>query len=76
MNDSCQHLLIARFNATPEDLLMLQALVKGDIAPLEELPSLTNTSLLRKYLKILDEELAVGSLEDAIVNRIAARDSM
>ena len=76
VNESSQHLLVARFNATPEEVESLRVLVKGEAAPLDELPSLANTTLLRKYHKILDQELVLGSLTDAIVSKMATRDSL
>jgi len=39
-----------------------------------ELPTLTDLSLLKKYLKVTPEELSVGSMADAQLMRIAARD--
>ena len=76
VNESCQHLLLARFNATPEELVTLRGLVKGEAVEVAELPSLGDSALIRKYLKVLDAELTVGSLEDAVVNRIAIRDML
>jgi EKC/KEOPS complex subunit CGI121/TPRKB len=76
VNDSCDHLLIARFNATPEEIETIKTKVQGDVVALEELPSLINVELIRKYYKVLDQELVVGSLVDAMMNRIGSRDMM
>ncbi|KDD74364.1 kinase binding protein [Helicosporidium sp. ATCC 50920] len=48
--------------------------LQGKAAALSLLPQLVDEKLLRKYYKISDEELKVGSLTDAIACRIAARD--
>lgn len=76
VNDSCQDLLIARFNATSEELESLKTIVQGAVVLLDELASLTNVELIKKYYKIVDEELEVGTLIDAVLNRIGARDMM
>jgi EKC/KEOPS complex subunit CGI121/TPRKB len=76
VNDTCQHLLFARFNATPEEIESLRSRVQGEVVALDELPSLMNVELIRKYYKVTDEELVVGSLTDAVLNRIGARDMM
>ncbi|KAG7670440.1 hypothetical protein Ndes2526A_g00194 [Nannochloris sp. 'desiccata'] len=76
VNDSCQHLLLARFNATPEEVESLKSSVQGEGAVVEELSSVINIELIRKYYKVLDEELVVGTLVDAVLNRIGARDMM
>lgn len=76
MNEDSRHLLIARFNATPEELQSLRALARGEAAPLDELASLADEPALRKFHKIVDEELRLGTLVDAVVNRIAIRDSL
>jgi hypothetical protein len=38
------------------------------------LAQLTDAELLTKYIRITTEELAVGSMSDAMLMRIAARD--
>ena len=50
--------------------------MQGEVVALDELPSLMNVELIRKYYKVTDEELVVGSLTDAVLNRIGARDMM
>ncbi|KAL4419297.1 hypothetical protein ABPG77_001629 [Micractinium sp. CCAP 211/92] len=74
ISPDCRHLLAARFDATPEEAAALQSLVSGTPAPLSELAQLTDAALLKKYLKVTPEELAVGTLADAQLVRIAARD--
>lgn len=68
-------LLVARFNATPEELVSIRGFIKGTEVPLSELQSIANIAAIRKQYKIVDEELAVGTIGGAIVSRIAARDS-
>jgi Kinase binding protein CGI-121 len=74
VQDTCTSLLIARFDATADHLGHIRSIVHGTEAPLTELPSLTNTALVRKYYKIADEELKVSDLGKAIVTRMACRD--
>lgn len=72
IRDESRHLVIARLNATPAELERLRAAVAGREAPVEELPALADVAAVRRQYKILDEELSVGSVVDAIVSRIAA----
>jgi hypothetical protein len=44
------------------------------VPPPAELPALLDAALLGKYLKVSKEELEVGSLADALLMRMAARD--
>eukprot|EP00884_Botryococcus_braunii_P017886 jgi/Botrbrau1/4781/Bobra.0325s0004.1 len=69
-----QHLLVGRFDPSPADEDYIKGLVKGEQVPLEELPSLTDTSLLGKYFKIAAPEMTIGTLTDAVCCRIASRD--
>ncbi len=50
------------------------ALVSCVLSLFAELAQLTDAALLKKYLKVTPEELAVGTLADAQLVRIAARD--
>lgn len=74
VNDSTTHLLIARIDATDEELDHLSTLVEGNVALIERLSELTSTATVLKYYKILPVELKVGSLEEAILCKMAARD--
>ena len=76
MNENCQHLLIARFNASDEDLARLAGAVKGEFADVHELNELSNKEELMKVHKITPEELTIGTLVDAIMCRIGARDAL
>eukprot|EP00887_Chlorella_sp_A99_P002245 scaffold10.g2245.t1 len=74
VNEDCQHLLVARFDASPGDLERIRGAVAGAPAPLAELPGLADSQVLQKYYKVAAPELAVGSLGAAVQMRIAARD--
>jgi EKC/KEOPS complex subunit CGI121/TPRKB len=76
VNEGCKHLLVARFNATTEEVEQLRDAVHGEPGVLEELAVLSNAEQVRKIYKITAEELQVGSLIDAIVCRIGARDGL
>lgn len=52
----------------------IRAAVAGREAPLAELAALADVAALRKHYKVVEPELEVGSLEAAIVSRVAARD--
>lgn len=69
-------LLVARFDATPQDLEYVRSLVKGHEVPLEQLAEVSDSTLAAKHFKVTAEELAVGSLEEAVACRIAARDCL
>ncbi|XP_029840864.2 EKC/KEOPS complex subunit TPRKB [Ixodes scapularis] len=49
---------------------------RGERAPLEKLSALSDPQALRKLFKITDKELAVGSLLDAVVTRMAVKDTI
>lgn len=74
VQENCTSLLIARFDATDNDLAKIRTVIKGTETPLSDLPNLADMTLLRKYYKLSDEELGIGSVGSAIVSRIAARD--
>jgi hypothetical protein len=44
------------------------------LPPAAELAGLADQQLLQKYLKVTPEELSVGSMGQAMLNRIAGRD--
>lgn len=76
VNEECKHLLIARMNATPEELNAISGMIRGESVPVEELTKLCDVDLITKLYKITKEELGVGGVEDAILCRIAARDTL
>lgn len=70
----CRHVLAARFDATPDEAAAIPKLVAGTLAPLSELAALADVALLTKYLKPTREELSVGSMAEAQLMRMSARD--
>eukprot|EP00877_Chromochloris_zofingiensis_P004958 jgi/Chrzof1/14463/Cz09g03260.t1 len=74
VSDTTQNLLVARFDATPQDLEYIISVVEGQQVPLESLASVAKAEVISKYYKISGEELKIGSVVDAIACRIAARD--
>ena len=80
MNENCNHILVARFNASQEEIEQLTSVIDGECVASNAMPSelsaLENRDMLVKYHKIADEELRIGSLVDAVVTRMAVRDMM
>lgn len=74
VSDGISAVLVARFNATADELVRIRDAVKGTETPLDKLPSLTDAAQLKKVLKITPQELQIGSLADAVACRMAARD--
>lgn len=67
--------LIARFDADPGQAAALAAQVQGRQVPLSDLAAaVMDEAAVRKQYKVSPEELQLGSLSDAVVTRIAARD--
>lgn len=73
LRDDTQHVLVAMFDATP-DVQAITTLVQGTSIPLDELPQLYQADVIQEAFKLTNEELQIGSLEDAVVVRLAARD--
>ncbi|KAL3675685.1 hypothetical protein R1sor_025633 [Riccia sorocarpa] len=76
ISDSSSYILVARFDASPEDVAAVRALVGGVELDLSELPKRADRAAVLKHYKISSVELDISSLEDAIICRIAARDAM
>ncbi|CAA7395252.1 unnamed protein product [Spirodela intermedia] len=76
ISDSSTYVLVARFAASTDDMKSLEKLIDGTQVGLEELGKKANLAQIQKHYKISAAELAVSSLEDAIVCRIAARDAL
>lgn len=70
------YILVSRFDATVEELEKMRILVKGKEVNILELKLRANTDLIQKNYKIGALELESSSLEDAIVSRIASRESL
>lgn len=76
ITENSTYVLVARFDATPEELEAVRGLVQGTEINVEELEKRADKSLIQKHYKISSLELEVSSLADAITCRIAARDAM
>lgn len=76
ISESSDYVLVARFNATIEELEATRTLVKGKEISLEELREKADRSLIQKHFKVSSLELEVSSLEDAVACRIVARDAL
>lgn len=74
VTDSCKHLLVARYDAQPDELQAIAKSVAGQPRPLSDLDGLLDKPLVTKYYKVSPNEFKVGSLADAALLRIAARD--
>mmetsp|Transcript_11709 Transcript_11709/g.30001 ORF Transcript_11709/g.30001 Transcript_11709/m.30001 type:complete len:175 (-) Transcript_11709:136-660(-) len=74
VSEGTAHLLVARFDATDEEMAAVSKLVDGKEVPLETLPSLSDSKGIKKSYKLSQDELRIGTQVDAIAMRIAARD--
>ena len=79
IKDDSKNLLVAMFDASAEAVDALLASIEGHIVTEEseirqELDSICDRAEVCKAYKISDVELEVGSITDAILCRIAARD--
>ncbi|KAI3441382.1 uncharacterized protein J3R85_002668 [Psidium guajava] len=76
ISDSSTYVLAARFNASPDEMKAISALIGGKEIELEELEGKANLAQIQKHYKISGPELGISSLADAITCRIAARDAL
>ncbi|KAI8112215.1 hypothetical protein M9434_003539 [Picochlorum sp. BPE23] len=83
IKDDTACLLVAKFDASDEDMDALRNLVVSNECVLEEEEDINayidmcrDEKAIAKAYKIVDQELQIGSLVDAIVCRIAARDCL
>lgn len=67
-------LVAARFDASEEELRQLVGAIAGQQVAVAELPAVADAAALRKVHKVTEGELQVGSLTEAVLCRIAARD--
>lgn len=79
IQDTSTNVLVAKFDATPEDVRALQARVVGEVvegnAAIEAaLREVCDVERVKKVYGIRDAELEIGGLEESVVLRIAARD--
>jgi len=76
INDSTTYVLVARFNATLDELEATRRLIHGTEISLSELPIRADKAQIQKHYKVSSLELGISSLADAIVCRIAVRDAL
>lgn len=69
-----QHLLVACFDAKADQLEAINTQVSGTSQSLSMLSEISNTALISKYYKVAPAELKVGTVADAALFRLAARD--
>ena len=79
IKDDTTNLLVAMFDASPEDLKKVMSSMRGHVvvgedAIRKELESICDTQDVCKTYKISNIELEIGNMTDAILSRIAARD--
>lgn len=74
--DSDKTLIVVRLD-DPEDrhLSTLKEHIKGRQLPLNSIPQFTDSQALAKLFKVTEKELSMGSLLDAVVTRIALKDT-
>ncbi|CAI9769119.1 unnamed protein product [Fraxinus pennsylvanica] len=76
ISDSTSYILVARFDASADEVTAIKELIKGVEINLEELEGRANQAQIQKHYKIPASELRISSLSDAITCRIAARDAL
>eukprot|EP00271_Cylindrocystis_brebissonii_P021856 TRINITY_DN808_c0_g1_i1.p1 TRINITY_DN808_c0_g1~~TRINITY_DN808_c0_g1_i1.p1 ORF type:complete len:175 (-),score=38.20 TRINITY_DN808_c0_g1_i1:14-538(-) len=76
ITESSTHILAGRLDATDAEVSALRQLIRGTELDLAELEGFAQVDQIQKLYKIGPEELALSSLEDAVVGRIACRDSL
>ncbi|KAL5788306.1 hypothetical protein ACOSP7_005255 [Xanthoceras sorbifolium] len=76
ISNSSTYVLAARFNATPDEMKVVEKLINGKEIDLEELEGRADKAQIQKHYKITAVELGISSLPDAITCRIAARDAL
>lgn len=67
---------MARFNASVEELTTIRGAIQGEeVVPTDaKLAEFADWGLIKQYYKIVDAELEVGTVEEAILSRLAGRD--
>jgi len=66
-------LIVCKFDASDEDLERVRRVVKGELVAFDARPTVDEAAL-KKWYKVHANELELGSLEDAVLSRIAIRD--
>eukprot|EP01025_Chloroclados_australasicus_P067512 TRINITY_DN93408_c0_g1_i1.p2 TRINITY_DN93408_c0_g1~~TRINITY_DN93408_c0_g1_i1.p2 ORF type:complete len:174 (-),score=22.02 TRINITY_DN93408_c0_g1_i1:260-781(-) len=70
-----KHLLVARLDATPEELDTIRSVVSGSEISVDECLAFRNLERLRKLYKTSDEELKVGTIADVALSKLAVHNS-
>ncbi|KAF6144022.1 hypothetical protein GIB67_017630 [Kingdonia uniflora] len=76
ISDDSTYVLVARFDASLDQINAVEKLIDGKKIDLEELDGRANKSQILKHYKISASELGISSLADAITCRIASRDAL
>ncbi|XP_073007311.1 uncharacterized protein [Typha latifolia] len=76
ISDDTTYILVARFDASHDEMKKVSKLINGKEIDLVELERRANKAQILKHYKISSEELAISSVSDAITCRIAARDAL
>eukprot|EP01023_Acetabularia_acetabulum_P027134 TRINITY_DN2569_c1_g1_i1.p2 TRINITY_DN2569_c1_g1~~TRINITY_DN2569_c1_g1_i1.p2 ORF type:complete len:207 (+),score=46.74 TRINITY_DN2569_c1_g1_i1:72-623(+) len=76
VNDNTTSLIVARFEATDEEIQKIKQIVQGEQVGFSELEKLQDLQQIRKAAKISDEEMQISGLTDAILFRIAAKECL
>ncbi|XP_072997018.1 uncharacterized protein [Typha latifolia] len=76
ISDDTAYILVARFDASLDEMKNVEKLINGKEIDLVELEGRANRVQILKHYKISSQELAISSLSDAITCRIAARDAL
>jgi EKC/KEOPS complex subunit CGI121/TPRKB len=79
VQDTSRHVLVAKFDATEGEMEELRGRVEGELVEGVEaieaaLREVCDVARLKKVYGICDAELEIGSIEEGVVVRIAARD--
>ncbi len=79
VQDMSRHVLVAKFDATEEELEQLRGRVEGEVVEGIEaveaaLREVCDVARVKEVYGIRDAELEIGSMEEGVVARIAARD--
>lgn len=52
----------------------LKTIVQGELIDIDKIQEISNEKEIKKIYKIKEEELKVGSLLEAVINRISTKD--
>ena len=72
-DENTRALIVCKFDANDEDLERVRSVVKGELVAFDARPAVDEAAL-KKWYKVHENELEIGSLADAVLSRIAIRD--